>query len=359
MPGARTRSRTRAGFFIPPLLAGLLSALHPQVLPAGVLQGRLVDQGTGAPVSGAVVNLRAPSSGQFRSARSDSSGFFRLENLPPGTWNLRLERLGYRPLRLPFRMGAGPAAVEWRLEPIPLLVDELVVRARRHPAEEHVAAFVETIPLDGPRPTGGGPRPDPRPRRRRQRAPVRGTGQLQHSLHPRLHGRAGAGLPRRGSPQQRRGRRRRPGGAARRRPGQRRDLPRVGSRALRRQQPGGCGPPADAAPREQRPHPAAHRQRLLPHPQAGSLDRRPLEGLGVPRPPRLPGKPQRLPLPGRQRHRVQRRGRRLGAAAQQRFPRPPRPRQDRAPPRRRPPADPQHLRPEPQGHSPGSATTSP
>ncbi len=154
MPGTPTRSRTRAGFFISPLLAGLLSALHPQVLAAGVLQGRLVDQESGAPVSGAVVTLRAPSSGQVHSTRSDTSGFFRLENLPPGTWNLRLERLGYRPVRLPFRIGAGPAAVEWRLEPIPLLVDEMIVRARRHPAEEHVAAFVETIPLDGPRPPG-------------------------------------------------------------------------------------------------------------------------------------------------------------------------------------------------------------
>ena len=154
MLGTRTRSRTRAGFFILPLLAGLLSALHPQVLPAGVLQGRLVDQDSGAPVSGAVVTLRAPSSGQVHSARSDTSGIFRLENLPPGTWNLRLERLGYRPLRLPFRIGPGPAAVEWRLEPIPLLVDEMIVRARRHPGEEHVAAFVETIPLGGPRPPG-------------------------------------------------------------------------------------------------------------------------------------------------------------------------------------------------------------
>ena len=154
MLGTRTRSRTRAGFFISPLLAGLLSGLNPQVLPAGILQGRLVDQNSGAPVSGAVVTLSAPSSGQVHSARSDTSGFFRLENLSPGTWNLRLERLGYRPLRLPFRIGAGPAAVEWRLEPIPLLVDEMIVRARRHPAEEHVAAFVETIPLDRPRPPG-------------------------------------------------------------------------------------------------------------------------------------------------------------------------------------------------------------
>ncbi len=158
MRGTRlqTRSRTRAGFFISPslLLLGLLPALHPGVASAEVLQGRLIDQATEAPITGAVLTLSAPSSGKVHSARSDTSGSFRLENLSPGTWDLRLERLGYRPLRLPLRIGAGPTSVEWRLEPLPLLVDELIVRARRHPGEEHVAAFVETIPLDGPRPPG-------------------------------------------------------------------------------------------------------------------------------------------------------------------------------------------------------------
>ena len=155
MPRTRiaTRSRTRAGFFILPLLFGLFPALHPEALSAGVLQGRLVDKGTGAPVSGAVLTLRSPS-GAVHSARSDTSGSFLLENLSPGIWNLRVERLGYRPLRLPFRAGAGAAAVDLRLEPLPLLVDEMVVRARRHPGEEHAAAFVETIPLDRPRPPG-------------------------------------------------------------------------------------------------------------------------------------------------------------------------------------------------------------
>ena len=155
MRGTRipTRSRTRAGFLFFSLLLGMLTALNPGVLAAGVLQGRLVEEGTGAPVSGAVLTLRSPS-GAVHSARSDTSGSFRLENLSPGTWNLRLERLGYRPLRLPIRVGPGSTAVEWRLEPLPLLVDEMIVRARRHPGDEHVAAFVETIPLDGPRTPG-------------------------------------------------------------------------------------------------------------------------------------------------------------------------------------------------------------
>ena len=308
MPGTRTptRSRTRAGFFVSPLLTGLLPALFPGVLLAGILQGRLVDRDSGTPVSGAVATLRAPASGQVRSARSDSSGCFRLDNLSPGTWNLRLERLGYRPLELPFRMGAGPAAVEWRLEPLPLRVDETIVRARRGPGEEHAAAFVETIPLDGPRP----PRADlARTLDRAAGVNVRRYGGLGSFSTLSIRGStaeqvlvfldgvllnhaAGGGVDLGGLPA---------GGLASVEIYRGAVPERFGGNSL-----GGVVHLRTRPPRQQRPRPPAHRRRLLRHPPAGRLDRRPLEGLGVPRPRRLPGQPQRLPLPGRQRHRVQR-----------------------------------------------------
>ena len=143
--GAPTRSRTRAGFFIP--LWSLLLALQPATLLAGVLEGRLLDGDAGGPVAGALLTLRGPS-GAVRSARSDSAGTFRLEDLPSGAWDLRVRRLGYRPLQARLLTGDGLSSVEWRLEPLPLLMDEMVVRARRHPGGEPVAAFVETISLD-------------------------------------------------------------------------------------------------------------------------------------------------------------------------------------------------------------------
>ncbi len=142
--GAPTRSRTRAGFLIS--LLGLL-ALQPPPLLAGVLEGRLLDADAGEPVAGALLTLRSPS-GAVRSARSDTAGAFRLEDLPPGAWDLGVRRLGYRPHRARLQTGDGLASVEWRLEPLPLLMDEMVVRARRHPGGEPVAAFVETISLD-------------------------------------------------------------------------------------------------------------------------------------------------------------------------------------------------------------------
>ena len=144
MPNTSTQTRThsRAGFFI----VFFFLALHPEALLAGSLQGRLLDPDAGRPVSGAVLTLSAPS-GAVHSVRSDTTGSFRLENLPTGTWDLRVERLGYRPLQGHIQIGAAPTSVELHLQSLPMLMDELVVRARRDPEGKHIASFVETIVL--------------------------------------------------------------------------------------------------------------------------------------------------------------------------------------------------------------------
>ena len=138
----QTRSRSRAGIFV----LFLLLFLQPQALLAGSLRGRLLDRDTGRPVSGAALTLRAPS-GTIRSARSDTAGLFHLNNLSPDTWDLRVERMGYRTLQVRLLIASPPTSVELHLESLPLLMDEMVVRARRDPEGEHTAAFVETIPL--------------------------------------------------------------------------------------------------------------------------------------------------------------------------------------------------------------------
>ncbi|MDE2705978.1 MAG: TonB-dependent receptor [Gemmatimonadota bacterium] len=151
MPNTSTQTRThsRAGFFI----VFFWLALHPAALLAGPLQGRLLDQDAGRPVSGAVLTLSAPS-GAVHSVRSDTSGSFRLENLATGTWDLRVERLGYRPLQGHIQIGAAPTSVELHLQSLPMIMDELVVRARRSPEGKHIASFVETIVLGNRRTPG-------------------------------------------------------------------------------------------------------------------------------------------------------------------------------------------------------------
>ena len=151
MPNTSTQTRThsRAGFFI----VFFLLALHPGALLAGSLQGRLLDPDAGRPVSGAVLTLSAPS-GAVHSVRSDTSGSFRLENLSTGTWDLRVERLGYRSLHGRIQIGPSPTSVELHLQSLPMLMDELVVRARRDSEGKHIASFVETIVLGDRRAPG-------------------------------------------------------------------------------------------------------------------------------------------------------------------------------------------------------------
>lgn len=145
----QTRSHSRVGFFI----VFLALALHPADLLAGSLQGRLLDPDAGRPVAGAVVTLSAPA-GAVHSVRSDTTGSFRLENLSTGTWEVRVERLGYRPLQGRIQIGASPTFVELHLQSLPMLMDALVVRARRNPEGKHIASFVETIALGNQRTPG-------------------------------------------------------------------------------------------------------------------------------------------------------------------------------------------------------------
>ncbi len=151
MPSTSTQTRThlRAGFFI----VFLLLVLHPERLLAGSLQGRLLDSATSRPVSGAVLTLSARS-GAVHAVRSDTAGTFHFENLSTGPWDLQVERLGYRPLSGSIQVGAAPTSVELHLQSLPMLMDELVVRARRDFAGQHPASFVETITLGKQRAPG-------------------------------------------------------------------------------------------------------------------------------------------------------------------------------------------------------------
>ncbi|MEE3259751.1 MAG: TonB-dependent receptor plug domain-containing protein [Candidatus Latescibacterota bacterium] len=149
-PSTQTRSRSRVGLFF----IALLLALQPEALLAGGLQGRLFDGDT--PVSGAVLTLHS-ASGAIHAARSDADGAFQLQDLPPGAYELRVEMLGYRPLERRVQIGAShgdaapPTEIELTLKPLPLLMDEMVVRARRDPKGGHTAAFVEAIDFDDQR----------------------------------------------------------------------------------------------------------------------------------------------------------------------------------------------------------------
>ena len=140
-----TRTLSRAGFFIV-----LLLSLESSTLWGGSLQGVLRDGD--ALVPGAVVTVRL--GGEIRVTHSDSVGVFSFFDLMAGAWTLRAERVGYRPLEQGIEVGATLLQFDLSLEPLPLLMDEMVVRARRAAARSHTAAFVEVVEFGAERAPG-------------------------------------------------------------------------------------------------------------------------------------------------------------------------------------------------------------
>jgi iron complex outermembrane receptor protein len=90
----------------------------------GLVQGRVLDAATGAPVAEARVGI-----GVF-SARVDADGRFRLGGLPPGAVVLVVTAVGYRPIGVRLDLLPG-LAVEWtvRLDAMVPVVREIAVQA--------------------------------------------------------------------------------------------------------------------------------------------------------------------------------------------------------------------------------------
>ena len=114
----------------------------------GTVRGRVVDGRSGEPVRGVAIRLyRERVEEKARGTLSDSSGWFEIDNLPFGDWNVQAEGLGYKSERLRVRVEKEIVEIEMQLIVQPLLMDEMLVRARREDGEERTPAFVEIIPL--------------------------------------------------------------------------------------------------------------------------------------------------------------------------------------------------------------------
>lgn len=121
----------------------------------GVVSGRVVDAGSGAPLDLAVVTI-APIDGGILSAPGGRHGSFladalvtttgpmgeyRVEGLAPGRYRLTVERLGYRPARLEIELRSrGDSRVSVGLVIEPIALDALEIHADAPPTYGRVAA---------------------------------------------------------------------------------------------------------------------------------------------------------------------------------------------------------------------------
>lgn len=118
----------------PALAAAGAVSLRPQDPPRqGVLEGRVLDAGSGEAVSYARVSVLGRQGALVATAEADRDGAYAVESVPPGTYAVRASRVGYASrTRAGIRIAAGQRrTLDLELASTPLAGDELVVSASR------------------------------------------------------------------------------------------------------------------------------------------------------------------------------------------------------------------------------------
>lgn len=119
------------------LLLILALALLPSAVSAQQIQGRLIEDGTGLPITaGAVMLLDEAGEAVIARAISDSLGVFLLEASRPGTYRQRAERVGYQGSTTePFEtVPRQILRVELRLSTAAILLEPLEVVSASRPS---------------------------------------------------------------------------------------------------------------------------------------------------------------------------------------------------------------------------------
>jgi hypothetical protein len=83
----------------------------------GVLTGRIVDS-SGNPVANATVTVTSVDNGQARSATTGTDGSYRFDDLPLGSYRMKLEAAGFQTLEIPSATvdGTKPSVVDEKLQ---------------------------------------------------------------------------------------------------------------------------------------------------------------------------------------------------------------------------------------------------
>ena len=116
----------------------------------GHIEGRVLASGSTPAVSVRVtaVGLSLPLA---RVTATDTHGFFRLRDLPIGTYQVRLELVGYRPVvfeGVTAALGRATTVGEVSLQPLAIELTEIVVRADRPLVDMTSAATVTNLPVE-------------------------------------------------------------------------------------------------------------------------------------------------------------------------------------------------------------------
>jgi hypothetical protein len=137
-------SRAAPGLRYRPAFASLFLVIaFSSSLEGQSVSGRVLDASTQNGVGGADVELLDARAVRVARVSADSSGVFSIRAAQPGTYSLRVERLGYATHASdPFPLGPGEMVeIQFRLAPQGVLLDPIVVIGRRdtEPGREQFA----------------------------------------------------------------------------------------------------------------------------------------------------------------------------------------------------------------------------
>jgi hypothetical protein len=115
----RFPSRASVGIAFAALLTAALLAATPAASWAQTVRGTVLEAGTEAVVEGAIATLLDEEGASRGAALTDGAGGFRLRAPGPGTYRVKVERIGYATLTTePIRLAGGETAVRRILLPV-------------------------------------------------------------------------------------------------------------------------------------------------------------------------------------------------------------------------------------------------
>ena len=116
----------------------------------GHIEGRVVTSDA-RPVASVRISATGPSLQSSRETESDPRGYFRLQDLPVGTYQVRLALVGYRPVRFDgatVRLGVTTSLGQTTLVAQAFELGEIVVNAERPIVDVASAATVVSLPSE-------------------------------------------------------------------------------------------------------------------------------------------------------------------------------------------------------------------
>lgn len=140
----------RAGFSV----VALLLAAAAQ---AADLQGHVLDAESRQVIAGVALRAWPPDQHNPRYGVSTTEGRFAFTDLTPGLWQVEVRSLAYHPASIEVLVTDSTTTADLLLTPLPLAMDEIVVKAR-HNERQHTAAFVEQLPVADATPGADVPR---------------------------------------------------------------------------------------------------------------------------------------------------------------------------------------------------------